>query len=280
MQRVGQGRAILRYFTSERIQCDCQEDLEDLKSTSQMSELPVLPVEDVYLPGAPVTLQVGSQYVSVDSIQIVAIHIYEVTRYNPDNSGPFGSMNWWPMEGDGSVSLRALRQLAPVWWALCGNRPLQWGTDGTGTGFLVVWCCWCTRLAERCTFLCFANVKPQHLSAVVLQKTTPMAPMCTNTVNLRQRWLKTLTWPPIAPMYCSPQRATFKIRPSDPIFKSDFRQKTIQQPKQWHYSCVFVNYSHCKAASDFDAIKNLTHKKGASIYLCTQFLTNCLEPVT
>lgn len=35
-----------------------QEDLEDLKSTSQMSELPVLPVEDVYLPGAPVTLQV------------------------------------------------------------------------------------------------------------------------------------------------------------------------------------------------------------------------------
>ena len=41
---------------------------------------------------------------------------------------------------------------------------------------------------------------------------------------------------------------------------------------------VCVNYSHCKAASDFDAIKNLTHIKGASIYLCTQFLTNCLEP--
>ena len=66
-----------------------------------MSELPVLPVEDVYLPGAPVTLQAG--------------HLW----------GCHGRSGFATVAGDRSVGLRALRQLAPVWWALRGNRPLQ-----------------------------------------------------------------------------------------------------------------------------------------------------------
>ena len=195
-----QGRAILRYFTSERIQCDCQEDLKDVKSTSQMSELPVLPVEDVYLPGAPVTLQVGSQYVSVDSIQIVAIHIYEVTRYNPDNSDPFDSIT-----GD------QWKVTDPLVCELYDNLLLSGGR------YVATVLCSEARMARARDFWSYAVVDAQdwqngaHFSALLTlnpsisallscKKTTPMAPMCTNTVNLRQHWLKTLTWPPITPM--------------------------------------------------------------------------------
>ena len=61
------------------------------------------------------------------------------------------------------------------------------------------------------------------------------------------------------------------VAPREQHSKSDrlirFSNPISEQPKKWHYSCVFVNYSHCKVAGDFDAIKNLTHKNGASIYI-------------